>query len=405
VELRVAEGGGFRAALSECFGMPYVFGIAFARSGDLTGVETGWGADCSNLMIHAWRRQGLSLGWGDPGMLLSQLATKIEKVGRGDRPEISASEVEAGILVDFGRHVAAIWEDRQPLGFLNDDDLVVHHLGGLPEVVTLAELSSTRPAFALRMPPRTSGIRLALAGDVVLSGGDQIAIPGFERGDTDLFLVNLEGVPSLRDPIIKPRYDFRFPPERLAFLKAHRVDAVSLANNHALDAGPTGLIEGLDSLRSAGISSFGAGENEEEASRPWRCERKGGRLAVFGVSLLPDGGAGADRPGVATLPAHAELIAAEMMSAKERGESVVVFVHGGEEYRNEVTDEQRHWARWLIARGATLIAGSHPHVVQRIERYAGALCLHSLGNAVYPSGLKGADSGIIFRHTIPTPDH
>jgi hypothetical protein len=32
-------------------------------------------------------------------------------------------------------------------------------------------------------------------------------------------------------------------------------------------------------------------------------------------------------------------------------------------------------------------------VVQREETHGGALILHSLGNAVYPRGLKGADSG------------
>lgn len=404
VELRIAQGAGFRGALSECFGMPYVFGIAFARAGDLTGVETGWGADCSNLMIHAWRRQGVPLIWGDPGMLRRQLATKVEKVERGDHPAISPSEIEAGLLIDFGRHVAAVWEDREPLGLLDENDLVIHHLGGLPEVVTLAALTSTRPTFALRGPPEASGIRLALAGDVVLSGNDLVAIHGFERGDADLFLVNLEGIPSLREAEVKPRYDFRFPPERLSFLTRHGIDAVSLANNHALDAGPKGLIEGLENLRSAGIPAFGAGSDEVGACQPWRIERGGRKVAVFGVSLLPGCEAGPGRPGVAALPAHADLLASEMGSARERGESVIVFVHGGEEYRSEVSEEQRRWARWLIARGASVIAGAHPHVLQKTERHAGAVCLHSLGNAVYPSELKGADSGIVIRLTLPASD-
>lgn len=400
VELRVCQGSGFRAALSECFGMPYVFGVAFARSGDLTGVETGWGADCSNLMIHAWRRQGFPLDWGDPGMLRRQLATKLEKVGISDRPGVSDAGIEAGLLVDFGRHVAAVWEDREPFGVLDENDLAIHHLGGFPEVVTLGELTATRPTFALRVPVASPGIRLALAGDVVLSGDDLVAIPGFGRGDADLFLANLEGIPSLHEPEVKPRHDFRFPPERLPFLATHGIDAVSLANNHALDAGPTGLIEGLKSLASAGIPVFGAGGNEEEACRPWRFERTGTSLSVFGISLLEGCEAGSETPGVATLPRHAKIIAAELARAKERGDDIVAFVHAGDEYQREVNEEQRRWARWLISRGVMVIAGAHPHVVQRSERHAGALCLHSLGNAVYPSKLKGSDSGIVFRHVL-----
>ena len=49
--------------------------------------------------------------------------------------------------------------------------------------------------------------------------------------------------------------------------------------------------------------------------------------------------------------------------------------------------------RWLVARGASVVAGAHPHVVQRSEFHGGARILHSLGNAVYPKALKGADSG------------
>jgi hypothetical protein len=401
VELRMCQGEGFRAALSECFGMPYVFGIAFAREGDLSGVETGWGADCSNLMIHAWRRQGLPLAWGDPGMLRRQLVTKVERAGPDDGIAISPAEIEAGLLVDFGRHVAAVWEDREPIGRLDGSDLLVHHLGGFPEIATLAELAADRPVFAVRLPGPGSGVRLALAGDVVLAGEDSVAIPGFGRGDADLFFANLEGIPSLLEPETMPRYDFRFPPERLAFLREHGLDAVSLANNHALDAGPRGLVEGLDALRSIGLPVVGAGRNEAEACRPWRVERGGVGIAVFGVSLLPGDEAGPEAPGVANLPRHGVLLAAELAEARRRGERVVVLVHGGDEYRREVNEDQRRWARWLVARGAEVVAGAHPHVLQREERHAGAIVLHSLGNAVYPRELKGADSGEVRAVELP----
>ena len=72
------------------------------------------------------------------------------------------------------------------------------------------------------------------------------------------------------------------------------------------------------------------------------------------------------------------------------------MVHGGSEYDIRVAEEQRHWARWLVARGVSFIVGCHPHVIQREETHGGALILHSLGNAVYPRNLKkGADSGAV----------
>ena len=383
--------------------MPYVFGIAGVAEGDLSGVETGWGSDCANLMIHAWRRNGVPLGWGDPGRLRDQLATKAEEVRITDGVKISAGELEKGIAIDFGQHVAALWEDREPFGVLGGNDLALHHLGGLPEILPLAELAASRPVFALRVPRPATGCRVAFAGDVVLAGGDRVAIDGFERGTADLFLVNLEGVPSLREPEETPRFDFRFPPERLGWLKERGVDAVSLANNHAADAGQAGLLEGMAALKKAGIPCFGAGRDVDAACRPWRVERKGVKLAVFGVDcssvirVVP----GSEDAAMARLPDHAATLEREMATARAKGERILVLSHGGVEYDPKVSAAQRHWARWLVARGASVVAGAHPHVVQRSEFHGGARILHSLGNAVYPKALKGADSGTVEIVEIP----
>ena len=266
-----------------------------------------------------------------------------------------------------------------------------------PEGAAETLLEHPREAVAyldgrLEVEPRSAG---SFAGDIVLAGEEHIALPGFGRGGADLFLANLEGIPSMREGGKAVRYDFRFPPERLAFLKEHGVDAVSLANNHALDAGPEGLVEGLDTLQSASLPSFGAGKDESEACRPWRVERQGVTLAVFGASLLPGDEAEPTQPGVATLPKHQSLLAAAMREARSRSERIVVLVHGGDEYRHEVNEDQRRWTRWLVAHGAVAVAGAHPHVAQREERHGGATVLHSLGNAVYPRELKGADSGAV----------
>lgn len=404
IELRLAHGTGFRGALSECFRMPYVFGIAGAEADDLTGVETGWGSDCSNFLIHAWRRNGLQLAWGDPGRLRAQLATKGENLDLEDKPAISPGEIERGIAIDFGRHVAAVWEDREPMGTLGGSDLVVHHLGGFPDIIDFATLAKDRPVFALRVPraPEAQMV-VRIAGDVVMAGDDRLADPGFGKRDADVFLANLEGVPSLKTPEHKPHYDFRFPVERLAWLKERGIDAVSLANNHAGDAGRDGLLDGLAALQRAGIGVCGAGGNASEACRPWRIERDGVKLAVFGICIVDSLAATGDQPGVASLPKHADVLETQIRKAAGTGEKVVILLHGGDEYRDRVNDDQRKWSRWLARRGASVIAGAHPHVVQRTERHGGAVITHSLGNAVYPADLKGADSGKIRDFRIPAP--
>ena len=376
--------------------MPYVFGIAGVSGNDLSGVETGWGSDCSNFLIHAWRRNGIKLTWGDPGRLRAQLATVAENVNLRSEVPIKTEDVDRGLMIDFGRHVAAVWEDREPLGLLDGNDLVAHHLGGFPEVVTLAELTADRPVFSLRTPSEPAATcRIRVAGDVVLSGDRRWEAPGFEKGGAALFLANLEGVPSMRDPDVKPRYDFRFPPEALAWLGKRGVDIVSMANNHAGDAGRAGLMEGVAAVRAAGMAVVGVGKNAREACGPWRGTCGGVPVAVFGACLVDTLSATDTLPGVAKLPDHAGMLETRIREAVSAGDTVVIMVHGGDEYRATVNDEQRKWARKLVKWGADLIVGAHPHVVQRGERHGGALIAHSLGNAVYPEEMAGAGSGEI----------
>jgi hypothetical protein len=397
IEIRLGSGERFRRGLSECLGMPYVFGIAGVQSGDLTGVETGWGADCSNLLIHAWRRMGLPLVWGDPGSLRAQLAPLSADA------VITAQVMDRGVAIDFGFHVAALWEDRPPLGKVDAKDLVLHHLGGLPEIVPLGELARGRPAYRLFVPRmETDGLQIRVAGDVVLAGDPRTVVPRFEKADADLFLANLEGIPSLQEPSSPPRVDFRFPADRLSWLRECGIDMVSLANNHAGDAGADGLLEGLAAVRKFGFGVAGAGRNAAEACRPWRATRKGSAVSVFGVCLVDCLVAGEDTPGVVHLPTHAGILESELARAAGAGEMIVVLVHGGDEYRGEVNADQKHWARWLVRRGARLVVGAHPHVLQRTETHAGAVIAHSLGNAVYPTELVGADDGEV-RDFHPVP--
>lgn len=401
IEIRLWEGDGFHAALSECFGMPYVFGIAAVEEQDRTGVDTGWGADCSNLLIHAWRRIGEPLHWGDPGRLRQHLRTLAEDLTPTSRPQLDPEAVRRGVMVDFGSHVAAVWKDQPPLGTLDGGDLLLHHLGGFPEVVGLTEIAAGRGRFALRTPhPEKPAVVVRVAGDVVLAGSGRIAVDGFAKGAADWFFANLEGIPTTHAPQGNPRYDFRFPPDRLAWLRECGVDGVSLANNHAGDAGPDGLLDGIEALQSAGIRSTGAGRNAQEACRPILLEKHGVTLAVFGICGVEAMAAGPDTPGVACLPQHAALLERELLKAAADGATPVVLLHHGNEYTARVSDAQRDLIRWLARRGARWIFGSHPHVVQRTEHSCGAMIHHSLGNAVYPKALKGADSGVVVERRI-----
>ncbi len=67
----------------------------------------------------------------------------------------------------------------------------------------------------------------------------------------------------------------------------------------------------------------------------------------------------------------------------DRVDVVVVLPHWGTQYTHVAEPVQRRVARRLVDAGADLVAGGHPHWVQGLERYRGAVIAHSLGNFVF----------------------
>jgi len=385
LEVRVQSGEGFRRSLAGQFRAPYVFGIGLARGQSLTGPDLGWGYDCANFLIAGWRDQGVWMPWGDPGKLRKNLEALGENFDLADRPAIRAEDVARGLVMDFGAHVAAVWEDRAPQGSLGAEDVAVHHLGGPPELIGVGELTRERPRFALRRLPAKRAARVWFGGDVVL---DQRApeLEVFASAGGDAVAVNLEGVGAEKAKALPGRYRFVFPARHLQALRAAGVTAVSVANNHSLDGGLAGLCESLDSAERAGLQIAGTSERTAilRSADP--------KIVLVAASLFPE-----ESGGIVSLPRDADLLDSQICSARENGATVVAMLHGGDEYSNVVNDAQREWARWCIDRGAALVVFAHPHVVQPLESYRGRPVAFSLGNLVYPSELRGADNGAWLR--------
>lgn len=386
VEIRRGIGSGFRAGISEQFGLPYVFGAGFLRRGGLTGPDTGVGSDCANFLIYGWRRSGIRIPWSDPARLRRHLTGVADSVRATDGIAIPPDVEDRGLVVHLGSHVAALWEDRPPLGTLGPEDLVVHHLGGAPEVTTLGRLLEDRaqPVFDLYLgPAREPAAWVAVGGDT-MPGRDMGAPPGLGSAlrRADLAVANLETTVGTGGTPARKRYVFRIPAARLADLSALGFRAFSLANNHAGDFGAEGLDETLGALDAKGLGHFGAGRDVASAVSAWRSQVGGMTVAFVGVSLtdpdlLP---AGTDQAGLAVLPRHQRELAEAIATARATAPCVVVLPHWGREGFASVTEEQRRWARWLVQQGADAVVGSGPHVVQAHEIIAGVPVFYSVGN-------------------------
>ena len=72
-----------------------------------------------------------------------------------------------------------------------------------------------------------------------------------------------------------------------------------------------------------------------------------------------------------------------MRRLDRRVDVVVALPHWGTQYTNRPEPVQRRVARAVVAAGADLVVGGHPHWVQGASSVADALVVQSLGNFVF----------------------
>jgi poly-gamma-glutamate capsule biosynthesis protein CapA/YwtB (metallophosphatase superfamily) len=399
LELRRFVGSGFRAAISEQFGLPYLFGSSELSEDSTTGPERNLGSDCANFVVYALRRQGQRVPWSDPKRLRDHLDLIARSAAPGTE-KISAEDLQRGIIVHLDTHVAAVMEDRPPVGILDENDLVAHQLAGAPEMVTLGQLlkERRRNRFDLfRVSPPKTAATLVFGGDVMLgrscaakieNGIDPFAgIAPLLRG-ASFAAANLEcTISNLGDSA--QRYAFRAPTRSAQLLRRAGFRAMGLANNHALDFGTAALRDCAACLSREKIEPVGLGTLAGDAYRPrFFSLPDGKKIALLAISAVDTGSE------IATASDRAGLSDA-IASARARGNLVVCLVHWGIENSENTTDEQRELARWLIDRGVDLVVGSHPHCVQPLDFYHGCPIAYSLGNLVF----DGAPSVASWNHS------
>lgn len=211
----------------------------------------------------------------------------------------------------------------------------------------------------------------------------------------DFAVVNLETTLAAKPPYTGYPM-FRSPAAIAHALKQSGVTHVALANNHAMDAGSKGVESTLSALESAGVEYVGVRRATDADSIKYLS--KGAlKIALLNYTY---GTNGMPVPfGVALGLIDTTTIAKHVCAARaDSATHVVVFFHWGNEYERRANEDQRSLAAWCRASGVDLVIGSHPHVVQQIDREAGVV--YSLGNFVSNQRERYKNSGISVRVTF-----
>lgn len=213
--------------------------------------------------------------------------------------------------------------------------------------------------------------------------------------ESDFRIANLEAA-LVHDVWNSPLFELKKfvlggkPNETIQALKNAHIDAVTLANNHAMDFGKEGLFSTLSSLKENGIYHTGAGLSGKEANTPIRMNCNGKNIIIYSAYWYRMGNhryfdfyATPSKCGVNTL--EGELIEAIQNEKKHDPNCfVLVIPHWGVDFLM-VKPYQRTLATRLVDAGADLIVGHGPHTLQKIEEYQGVPIIYSIGNGVFNS--------------------
>lgn len=200
-------------------------------------------------------------------------------------------------------------------------------------------------------------------------------------------------------------------PEALATdLKELGINVLSTANNHSLDTGFKGVTSTLDVLDSVEIEHMGTYRTEEESNTLLIKDVQGIKIAflsyTYGTNGIP----------VPSGKSHCinlidkEKILSDINKAKENNVDLIcVNMHWGEEYLDSPNTEQKNLADFLFTNGVDIIFGSHPHVLEKMEKVnvttvdgenKECFVIYSLGNFVSGQVKKNTRTSIILNLSV-----
>lgn len=185
----------------------------------------------------------------------------------------------------------------------------------------------------------------------------------------DFTFVNLECALTDYNVPAEKTYRFRGLPAYGEILTAGSVEGVTLANNHSLDYGTTGLADTREILRQRSIA---AGGDQETFLYTTENGLKIGVYTAYHLSW--------------------DSIQKGIEALRLQGAEVIVAAfHAGKEGSYTPSDHQQQFFRYAAECGAHIVYNSHPHVLQPIEYYEDSVILYSLGNFCFGGNRNPSD--------------
>lgn len=305
-------------------------------------------------------------------------------------------------------------------------------------IIGLALLGGTharRPAAVVvtPYPHELAKVSFAVAGDVIPHEAVRQAAAAAGEGEqgwaalfsdvADVFEGADFGFVNLETPVAPDHskgtkaFLFDAPVELPEALKASGIKIVSFANNHVMDQGWAGFAEGREHLKDVGLLFAGTSDSAATAWQPVITEANGIKVGWLGMTRWLNGNRNPDKddqPHVNFFPYPGEakgapgadeaIVLAAVKAARAQCDLLVISIHWGVEYATAPRPDDIDLAHKMMEAGASVIVGSHPHVLQPVETYKtqdgrNTVIFYSLGNFLsnqsrtYVDGLNPDSNG------------
>lgn len=260
------------------------------------------------------------------------------------------------------------------------DMVLSNNVGSAKNIVKEKDLLDYIVAPEVQKP---KDLKILAFGDVMLGryvrtlmdkNGKDYVFSGLDwenmTADYDVVHANLEGPINGKGKSGGTAMNFAFNQDVGPFLKEKGFTVVSIANNHALDAGWDARNETMDVLSNSGVGFCGH-PTEAALDSVYFGEADSGTKYAF--VCFHDVGNILDKD------AALELI----KKVKPDVDYLIVSIHWGIEYKNTASKRQVELGHGFVDAGADFVIGHHPHVVENFEIYNGVPIFYSLGNFIF----------------------
>lgn len=214
-----------------------------------------------------------------------------------------------------------------------------------------------------------AGADISIVNQEVILGGRELGLSGYP---------NFNGAFEVGDSLVHAGFD-----------------VVLHATNHALDKKEAGVRSCLNFWKTSYPHMAVLGIYESAAARDtvYVREVNGIRIAILNYTYGTNGMTLPSGSPYAINLLEETTVRSDIARARETADFVIVAPHWGTEYKLTPDENQKKWTQIFYDCGVDLVIGTHPHVIEPVERITGdkgsMLVYYSLGNFINATAETG----------------